>query len=268
VATRVAQGDFYCLRYGSPGGNYALIALSPKSVQEAFDLTIEAFNLSEIFRCPVVLLSDEVVGHTREKLVIPDPSKNTIIERKKPEVPPEEFLLYPLDDDTVINYPFPAVGDGYGICVSPYTHTHKGYPSVEKEHQDKMARRLTNKIMKNLDKLNRVERKYLEDAEVAVIAYGCSARPALAAVDMAREEGVKAGFLRPIILWPFPEEEIYRVAEKVDFILVVELNIDGQMCKEVARTAKGKTEVYHLGSGGIDTHLPNEIWEELRRIMR
>jgi 2-oxoglutarate ferredoxin oxidoreductase subunit alpha len=268
VATRVAQGDFYTIRYGSPGGNYSIIALSPKSVQEAFDLTIECFNLSEVFRCPVVLLTDEVVGHTREKLTIPDASKITIIHRKKPEVPPEEFIMYPLDDEAAIHYPFPSIGEGYGICVSPYTHNERGYPSVEKRDQERMARRLTNKIMKNMDKLNRVEKRYIEDAKIAVIGYGCSARPALAAVDIARENGLKVGFLRPIIVWPFPEEEIYRVAQKVDLLLVVELNVDGQMSREVARAAKGRAEVYHLGSGGVETHLPDEIWEALRRLMR
>jgi len=268
VATSVAQGDFYTVRYGSAGGNYGLIALSPKSVQEAFDLTIECFNLAEIFRCPVFLLCDETVGHTREKLVIPDPSKIKIVERKKPTVPPEQFVLYPLDDDSVINYPFPSVGEGYSICVSPYTHTSKGYPTTEKVDQDKMARRLTNKIMKNVDKLTRVEKKYLEDADVAVIAYGASARPALAAVETARGNGMKVGFLRPIIVWPFPDEEIYRVAEQVDFILVPELNTDGQMVREVARAAKGKAEVCHLGSGGVETHLPDEIWGEIRRLKK
>jgi 2-oxoglutarate ferredoxin oxidoreductase subunit alpha len=122
--------------------------------------------------------------------------------------------------------------------------------------------------MKNVDKLTRVEKKYLEDAEVAVIAYGASARPALAAVETARGNGMKVGFLRPIIVWPFPDEEIYRVAERVNFILVPELNTDGQMVREVARAAKGKAEVYHLGSGGVETHLPDEIWGEIRRLKK
>lgn len=266
VATRVGQGDFYTVRYGSAGGNCSLIALSPKSTQEAFDLTIECFNLAEIFRCPVILLTDETVGHTRELLVIPEAAELKIVARPKPTVPPEEFLMYPLDNPTVINYPFPNIGEGYGICVSPYTHTSKGYASTAQEIQEKMAKRLVLKVTANLDKLVRVERQKMEDAEFAVIAYGGNARPAMAAVEMAREKGLKVGFFRPIIVWPFPDEEVLKVAEKVKKILVCELNIDGQLSREVARAAKGKAEVYHLGSGGVEPHLPAQIFNEIRRL--
>ncbi len=266
VATRVGQGDLYTLRYGSAGGNYALIALSPKSTQEAFDLTIDCFNLSEIFRCPVFLLSDETVGHTRELLTIPEESELHVVKRKKPEVPPEEFLMYPLDRPGMIDYPFPNIGEGYGICVSPYTHTPKGYASTSQETQGKMARRLVLKVTENLDRLIRVERQKMEDAEFAVIAYGGNARPAMAAVDMAREKGMKVGFFRPIIVWPFPDKEILHLAEKVRAILVCELNIDGQLSREVARAARGKAEVYHLGSGGVEPHMPSQILSEIRRL--
>ena len=158
VATRVGQGDFYTVRYGSAGGNSCAIALSPKSTQEAFDLTIECFNLSEIFRCPVFLLSDETVGHTRELLVIPEESELKVVKRIKPTVPPEQFVMYPLDTPGVINYPFPNIGEGYGICVSPYTHTSKGYASTAQDIQEKMAKRLVYKVTENLDKLVRVEK--------------------------------------------------------------------------------------------------------------
>ncbi len=266
VATRVGQGDFYTVRYGSAGGNCALIALSPKSTQEAFDLTIECFNLAEIFRCPVFLLTDETVGHTRELLVIPEESELKIVPRRKPTLPPEEFLMYPLDNPTVINYPFPNIGEGYGICISPYTHNSKGYASTAQEIQEKMAKRLVLKITAHLDKLVRVEKQKMEDAEFAVIAYGGNARPAMAAVEMAREKDLKVGFFRPIIVWPFPDEEVLKVAEKVKKILVCELNIDGQLSREVERASKGKAEVYHLGSGGVEPHLPAQIFNEIRRL--
>jgi len=268
VATRVGQGDFYTIRYGSAGGNNCLIALSPKSTQEAFDLTIECFNLSEIFRCPVFLLSDETVGHTRELLVIPQDSQLNVMKRIKPTVPPDKFVMYPLDTPGVINYPFPNIGEGYGICVSPYTHTPKGYASTAQDIQEKMARRLVLKITENLEKLVRVERQKMEDADFAVIAYGGNARPAVAAVDMAREKGMKVGFFRPIIVWPFPDGEVLQVAENVKTILVCELNIDGQLSREVSRAAKGKAEVYHLGSGGVEPHLPSQILSEIRRLYK
>jgi len=266
VATRVGQGDFYTVRYGSAGGNASLIALSPKSTQEAFDLTIECFNLSEIFRCPVFLLTDETVGHTREMLVIPEESALKVVPRIKPTVPPEKFVMYPLDTPGVINHPFPNIGEGYGICVSPYTHNSKGYASTAQDIQEKMAKRLVLKVTENLGKLIRVESQKMEDAEFAVIAYGGNARPAIAAVEMAREKGMKVGFFRPVIIWPFPDGEVLKVAEKVKTILVCELNIDGQLSREVARASRGKAEVYHLGSGGVEPHLPLQIFNELRRL--
>jgi 2-oxoglutarate/2-oxoacid ferredoxin oxidoreductase subunit alpha len=266
VATRVGQGDLYTVRYGSAGGNASLIALSPKSTQEAFDFTIDCFNLAEIFRCPVFLLTDETVGHTRELLVIPEASELKIVKRFKPTVPPEKFAMYPLDTPEAIEYPFPNIGEGYGICVSPYTHTSKGYASTAQDVQEKMAKRLVYKVTAHLDQLVRVERQMMDDADFAVVAYGGNARPAIAGVEMAREKGLKVGFFRPIIVWPFPDGEILKVAEKVKKILVCELNIDGQLVREVARASKGKAEVFHLGSGGVEPHLPVQIFNEIRRL--
>jgi len=266
VATRVGQGDLYTVKYGSAGGNNSIIALSPKSTQEAFDLTIECFNLAEIFRSPIFLLADETVGHTRELLVIPPEEELQIVKRIKPTVPPDQFLMYPLDTPGVINYPFPNIGEGYGICVSPYTHNSKGYASTAHEIQEKMAKRLVYKVTENLDKLVRVEIQKMEDAEFAVIAYGGNSRPAIAAMETARERGMRVGFFRPIIVWPFPDGEVLKVAEKVKKILVCELNVDGQLSREVARASKGKAEVYHLGSGGVEPHLPNQIFNEIRRL--
>ena len=122
------------------------------------------------------------------------------------------------------------------------------------------------KITENMDKLIRVEKQYLEDAEFALVAYGGNGRPAMAAVEMAREKGMKVGFFRPIILWPFPDQEVLRMAEKVRNILVCELNIDGQLCREIARASQGKAEVFHLGSGGVEPHLPAQILKEIERL--
>jgi len=267
VATRVGQGDLYTVKYGSAGGNNSVIALSPQSTQEAFDLTIECFNLAEIFRTPVFLLADETVGHTRELLVIPEESELKIVPRFKPNVPPEKFLMYPMDTPGAIEYPFPNIGEGYGICVSPYTHTSKGYATTSERDQDRMAIRLVKKITDHLDILTRYEIHYADDeAEWGVVAYGGDARPALAAVNMAREAGIPCAMLRPIILWPFPDEPIYKLACRVKKILVPELNRDGQLVREVSRAAKGQAEVYHLGSGGVEPHLPSVILSEIKRL--
>lgn len=268
VATRVGQGDLYTVKYGSAGGNNSIIALSPMSTQEAFDLTIECFNLAEIFRTPVFLLSDETVAHTRELLAIPEESELPIVERQKPTVAPEEFLMYPLDTPGVINYPFPNIGEGYGICVSPYTHTSRGYSATAERDQDRMAQRLVRKITENLHLLTRIQEEMMEDAEYGLIAYGGDSRPALEAAKRARETGIKVGFLRPIIVWPFPDEPVFRVASKVRKILVVELNRDGQLAREVGRAARGQAEVYHLGSGGVEPHLPDTVLQELKKLVK
>ncbi|MCX5907064.1 MAG: hypothetical protein NTY64_07715 [Deltaproteobacteria bacterium] len=206
------------------------------------------------------------MGHTRELLVIPPESEIKTVKRIKPTVPPDQFLMYPLDTPGVIHYPFPNIGEGYGICVSPYTHTPRGYASTAQDMQEKMAKRLVMKVTEHLDQLTRVETQMMEDAEFAVVAYGGDARPAMAAVEMAREKGLKVGFFRPIIIWPFPDKEVLKVAEKAKKILVCELNIDGQLSREVARAARGKAEVSHLGSGGVEPHLPGQVFSEIRRL--
>jgi 2-oxoglutarate ferredoxin oxidoreductase subunit alpha len=267
VATRVGQGDLYTVKYGSAGGNNSIIALSPWSTQEAFDLTIECFNLAEIFRTPVFLLTDETIGHTRELLVIPDERDLHVVERVKPTVPPEEFQMYPFDTPGVINYPFPSIGEGYGMCVSPYTHTPRGYATTSEKDQDRMVTRIVKKIADNLQLLTKVHEEMMEDAEFAIMAYGGDSRPALEAARRAREAGIKMGFLRPIIMWPFPDEPIFKVASKVKKILVVELNRDGQLSREVARAAKGQAEVYHLGSGGVEPHLPDIVYHEIKKLV-
>jgi 2-oxoglutarate ferredoxin oxidoreductase subunit alpha len=268
VATRVGQGDLYTVKYGSAGGNNSIIALSPMSTQEAFDLTVECFNLAEIFRTPVFLLTDETVGHTRELLVIPEESELHIVERKKPTVPSEEFEMYPLDTPGVIHYPFPNIGEGYGICVSPYTHTSRGFATTSEHDQDRLAQRLVRKATENLHILTRVQEEMIEDAECGIIAYGGESRPALEAAKKAREAGIKVGFLRPIIVWPFPDEPVFKMASKVKKILVVELNRDGQLSREVARASMGQAEIYHLGSGGVEPHLPDIIFKELKKLMK
>jgi 2-oxoglutarate ferredoxin oxidoreductase subunit alpha len=268
VATNVGAGDFYTVRYGSAGGNAEIIALSPKSVQEAFDLTIECFNLAEVFRCPVFLLTDETVGHMRERLVIPGEGEVRRQERIKPTVPPEQFKMYPLEEPGAIYYPFPNIGEGYGICVSPYTHTSKGYDTTSVEGQYKMANRLVAKVRAHLEMLVRVEKVQTEDADIAVICYGGVARPALSAVQRARGEGIRAGMLRLVVVWPFPDGEVEALAGRVHTILVPEVNVDGQMVREVERAAHGKSRVVAVPKGGVEPHRPEEILEQLRRYGR
>lgn len=267
IATLVGQGDLYQAKYGTHGGNYEIIALAPWNAQEAFGLIIEAFNLAEIFRSPVIFLMDEIIAHTREKLIVP-PLKEIearIVDRKKPDIPAKDYASFgQIATPEAISVPFPAAGDGYGICLSPYTHNEMGYPSTSVRDQDRMARRLIYKIRANVDKIAKFESVYLDDAQSVIVSYGCSARSALTAVKMLREEGMKMGFFRLITIWPFLDEPIYQLAEKMETIFVVECNLDGQLSREVQRASLGRAEVIHIGKGGGEMHTPDEIVAAVR----
>jgi 2-oxoglutarate ferredoxin oxidoreductase subunit alpha len=227
-----------------------------------FDLTLEAFNLAETYRVPAMLLGDEIVAHMYEKLVIPPPDKLRIVNRKRPNVPREEYMPFKPDEDLVP--PMACFGEGYHFHATGLTHDERGYPQTSSsEAQQKLVTRLCNKIRKNEDKIIRVEETMLDDADVAVVAYGIVARSALSAVRKAREKGIKAGLLRLITLWPFPEKRVAQLAEQTKAIVVPEMNC-GQMVLEVERKAK-ETPVAFLSKLGEEPHTPLEILEEIRR---
>jgi 2-oxoglutarate ferredoxin oxidoreductase subunit alpha len=259
--TLPGQQDVMQAKWGSHG-DYEIIALAPSSVQEMFDLTVEAFNLSETYRVPTMLLADEIVAHMWEKVVIQPAEKMKILNRKKPNVSPEKYMPFMPDDDLVP--PMACFGDGFSFHASGLTHDEHGYPQTQSsEVQQRLVRRLCDKIRKNVDKIIRVEEVMLEDAEVVVVAYGIVARAALSAVRKAREEGIKAGLLRPITLWPFPEKNVAKVVKQVKKIVVAEMNC-GQLVREVERSAK-ETPVVFLSKLGEDPHTPMEILEAIRR---
>jgi len=248
-------------KWGSHG-DYEIIALAPSSVQEMFDLTIEAFNLSETYRVPTILLADEVVGHMWEKVVIPPAEKIKIVNRKKANVPSEAYAPFMPDDDLVP--PMACFGEGYSFHATGLTHDEHGYPQTSSsEAQQKLVKRLCDKIRKNTDKIIKVEEVMLEDADVVVVAYGIVARAALSAVRKARENGIKAGLLRPITLWPFPENYVAKIAKQAKMIVVPEMNC-GQLVREVERAAK-ETPVVFLSKLGEEPHTPMEILEAIRR---
>jgi 2-oxoglutarate ferredoxin oxidoreductase subunit alpha len=259
--TLPGQQDVMQAKWGSHG-DYEIIALAPSSVQEMFDLTIEAFNLSETYRVPAILLADEVVGHMWEKVVIPPAEKIKIVNRKKANVPPEAYAPFMPDDDLVP--PMACFGEGYSFHATGLTHDEHGYPQTSSsEAQQKLVQRLCDKIRKNADKIIRVEEVMLDDADVVVVAYGIVARAALSAVRKAREKGIKAGLLRPITLWPFPEKHVAKIAKQAKAIVVPEMNC-GQLVREVERAAK-ETPVAFLSKLGEEPHTPMEIFEVIRR---
>jgi len=259
--TLPGQQDVMQAKWGSHG-DYEIIALAPSSVQEMFDLTVEAFNLAEIYRVPTILLADEIVAHMWEKVVIQPVEKMKIMGRKKPSVPPEKYMPFMPDDDLVP--PMACFGDGFSFHASGLTHDEHGYPQTQSsEVQQRLVRRLCDKIRKNADKIMRVEEVMLEDADVVVVAYGIVARAALSAVRKARTEGIKAGLLRPITIWPFPEKSVAKIAKQAKKIVVPEMNC-GQLVREVERSAK-ETPVVFLSKLGEDPHTPMEILEAIRR---
>jgi 2-oxoglutarate ferredoxin oxidoreductase subunit alpha len=259
--TLPGQQDVMQARWGSHG-DYEIIALAPSSVQEMFDLTVEAFNLAETYRVPTLLMADEVVAHMWEKVIIPPAEKVKVVNRKKPKTPPGKYMPFMPDEDLVP--PMACFGEGYRFHATGLTHDEYGYPRTQdSDVQMKLVQRLCDKIRKNVDKIIRVRGEMLDDAEVVVVAYGIVARAALSAVRKAREQGIKAGLLRLITLWPFPERQVANAAEKARAIIVPEMNC-GQMVREVERAAK-TTPVYHLPKLGEEPHIPLEILQAIRR---
>jgi len=263
--TMPGQQDVMQARWGSHG-DYEIIALAPSSVQEMFDLTVEAFNLAETYRVPTFVLADEIVGHMWERVTIPDPETIKIVNRKKPkENPSSNFAPFKPEADLVP--PMAIYGQGYHFHATGLTHDERGYPRTESvEAQTKLVQRLCNKIRMNRDKIIRVQQEMIEDAEVAVIAYGIAARAALSAVRKARAAGIKAGLLRLVTLWPFPDEHVGRVAKNVKAIIVPEMNC-GQIVREVERAAK-ETPVTFLSKLGEEPHKPEEILDAMREALK
>ena len=260
--TKPGQQDMMQAKWGSHG-DYEVIALAPSSVQEMFDLTIECFNLSERFLVPAFLMADETVAHMWERVIIPEPDQIEIVNRKKPTVSPADYLPFKPDEDLVP--PMACFGEGYRVHVTGLTHDERGYPKTDSpEIQEQLIRRLCDKIRKNADKIVKVKEFMLEDAEIAVIAYGTPARAAISAVRKAREEGIKAGLLRLVTVWPFPERQVAELAARVKGIVVPELNY-GQIVREVERAAK-TTPVYFMPKFGEALHTPMEILDGIRRM--
>ncbi len=264
LPTLVAQGDMMQARWGAHG-HYEIIALVPDSPQEMFDLAILAFNLSEQYRVPVLLMADEAVGHMSEKVVIPQINSKDLVDRPRPKVAPEEYLPY--DSREGLVPPMAIAGGGYRFHVTGLTHDDRGYPVMTAEAQDKLVRRLVDKIRLNAKDIIRYEEVNVEDAEVIVVSYGISARVARYAVQEARDEGIKAGLLRLITVWPFAEDRIRKLAPKVKAFVVPEINY-GQIVREVERCAAGKARARLVPHMGGSVHLPETILEAIREEAR
>lgn len=259
LPTMVGQADMMQARWGSHG-DYELIALCPQSPQEAFDLTIDAFNLAETWRVPVMFMMDECVGHMTEKVVIPPADEIEVVPRKLTDKPPGEYKPYAVNGSQVPENV--RAGDGYRFHTTGLTHDERGYPAMTVECQEKSVHRLINKIRLNADQIVRYEEESIEGADVVVVAYGITARVTRAGIDLARAQGVKVGFMRLIVVWPFPEKRIRELAGQVKAFVVPEINY-GQMVLEVERCAAGKAPAVLVGHGGGGVHDPHVICQAI-----
>jgi 2-oxoglutarate ferredoxin oxidoreductase subunit alpha len=260
LPTLTGQQDMMQAKYGSHG-DYEIIALSPDSPQECFDLAIEAFNLSETYRVPTLIMTDECVGHMHEKVVIPPADEIEIVERKWYTGPKEDYLPYKLDDDGI---PFMVkAGDGYRFHTTGLTRDERGYPSLNAECQKIVVTHLIEKIRSNADKIIKLEEDEIDNADVVVISYGITSRVAVRAVQQARKAGLKVGTMRMITVWPFPEKRIIELAGKVKAFVVPELNY-GQIVREVERSVSGKTKVISVPHCGGWVHDPDDILKAIK----
>ncbi len=243
LPTLTSQADVMQVKWGSHG-DYEPIAYAPCSVQECFDFTIKAFNSADRYRVPTFVMADEIVGHMSERVVIPEASEIPYVGRKRP-APGEHKLIYETDESLIPAMPF--AGEGYRMHITGLTHNERGYPDTFPGPHDKLVRRICDKIKIHADEIIEVEEWQLEDADIAVVSFGSTARTARHAVAAARGDGIKAGLLRLITLWPFAEKQIRALDKRVKAFVVAEVNL-GQMVTQVERfTSKPVMRANHAG---------------------
>lgn len=255
LPTSPAQGEIMQAKWGTHG-DHPVIALTPNSVQETYELTITAFNLAEKYRTPVILLMDETVGHMREKLVLKDASEIEIINRKKPSCKPEDYVAFKPDEDMIP--PMANFGEGYRYHVTGLTHDETGFPTNNNEISGQLITRLVDKVEKNIDDMTYYEEYEMEDAEIVIVAFGGVSRSAKSAIDEMRKSGKKVGLFRPITMWPVLEKQIKAVSEKAKEIYVAEMNM-GQYFLEVDRIAGKKCPVKKINKVTGELITPKEI---------
>ncbi|MEN8142055.1 MAG: 2-oxoacid:acceptor oxidoreductase subunit alpha [Thermodesulfobacteriota bacterium] len=261
LPTSPAQGDVMQARWGTHG-DHPIIVLAVSSVRDSFTITVQAFNLSEKYRVPVVLLSDEIVAHTRESIILPDTDDIEVIDRIAPTVPPEWFQPY--EDNSRGVPPMAAFGSGYRHHVTGLVHDTHGFPTEKPKEVEDFMNRQFRKITNGAYEIQMTRKLMLDDAEIAVIAYGSVARSAHRAVLRARENGIKAGLLQLITLFPFPKRAVDPVLRQCRSVLVPEMNI-GQISREVKRVNQSAkvSKLNKMNGQGIT---PDEIYEELSRM--
>ncbi len=241
-ATKPHQADIMQTKWGSHGDS-PRIALMPGSVKEAYEITIKAFNFSEKYMVPVVILMDELLAHMRESVIIPKKEELEVINRRTDVAPQAEYLPYRMDETGIPV--LPPLGGGYRYNISGMIHGENGIPDLSPETIDACVRRINSKLDKYYDDIVIVENEKNESAKIALFVFGSTTRPAKGAIKKAKKAGIEVELIRPITIWPFPEKEVREVAERMDKIIVAEMNL-GQTAGLVRQAIEGKAEVVQL----------------------
>jgi 2-oxoglutarate ferredoxin oxidoreductase subunit alpha len=257
LPTAPSQSDLMQARWGTHG-DHPSIAVYPSTVYEQFSEMVRAFNLSEKYRIPVIFLSDEIIGHMRECVVLPKPGELQIFNRVKPAVAPEDYKPY---DSSFPVPPMANFGDGYRYHITGLSHDETGFPTNNGAVAEKMAVRHQRKIDDNYDDIVKVEEFLCSDGEIIVFAAGAAARSAKEAVIAARKEGVRAGLFKPFTIWPFPDKHIKNFEGRIKRMIVSEMNL-GQLSNEVERAAGG-FPVSRILQGNGEPITPDRILSEI-----
>lgn len=265
LPTSPSQGDYMQARWGTHG-DHPIIAISPSSVQEAYNETIRAFNLSERLRAPVILLMDEIVGHMREGIELLGRDEIEIFDRLVKEDPEQASMPYDIVPGEYVPRITPF-GQGVYYNITGLVHDNWGFPTTSPVKANRQCTRIMKKITKNIRYIESYESAYLEDAEVCVVSFGGTARSVERAVTEAQRDEYRVGIFRPITVWPFPEEALSRICDKVSDIVVAELNY-GQMKLEVERIAAGRCRVHHVGKVNGTILKPHEIYKTIQEVAR
>ncbi len=261
--TSTAQGDIMQARWGTHG-DHPIIALCPSTVKECFDLTVKAVNFAEKFRTPVYVLLDEIIGHMREKVILPNKEDIEIVDRKRPSTKPGDYKPYRTDESLIPE--MADYGTGYKWHVTGLHHDETGFPTTKPALVEKLMNRLMSKLDKYKEEILLWQEESTDDAEVLIVAYGSTARSALDAVEKLREAGIKVGLFRPITIWPFPEEALARLAANVKGVIVPEMNY-GQLYLEVERICKDKCKTSGLFKANSEPITPDEIIAKVREVL-
>jgi len=256
------QADVMQMRWGA-SGDHEMVVLAPSSVQELFDYTVKAFNIAEKYRTPVVVMSETTIALMRENLNIPEPEDIEVVNRAKPDVPPEDYLPFKADQDSAP--PMAEFGEGYRTLYSLNPHDEEGNIDWDPDVFESLYERVTGKISNNVDEITMVDEYHLDDAEIGLVAYGSECRPAIEAVERARGDGIPVGLLKLGTVWPVPEKEIGSLADQTSTLLAVEMNI-GKYAGEIERAAGGKSEVVRITKNRGLIHTPEEIYTEIKEL--